>query len=151
MGVFLTFYVVPLAFICFCYSLIGAKVCRRRVAGIRGSKTERNIQRAKIRIVRMLVVVAVVFMCSWLPLYSLKMRLIFATDMDPHEKWVISLVWPVAQWMGSANSCVNPFVYCYFSEQFRREIIAVLSRFRRGKRRASEATGHLCLSKPTQV
>jgi len=22
---------------------------------------------------------------------------------------------PLAQWLGASNSCINPFVYCYFS------------------------------------
>jgi len=26
---------------------------------------------------------------------------------------------PVTQWAGSANSCVNPYIYCFFSKKFR--------------------------------
>ena len=52
--VFLTCYLLPLCLITFFYAMVGVKVCRRDVSGIRGSKTERNIQASKIRIVRML-------------------------------------------------------------------------------------------------
>ena len=53
--VFLTCYVLPLCFISIFYTLIGLKVWRRNVSGIRGSKTKRNIQKQKIRILRMLI------------------------------------------------------------------------------------------------
>ena len=124
--VFLTCYLVPLCFITICYSFIGIKVWKRNVAGIRGTKTERNIQRSKIRIVRMLIVVAAVFAFSWLPLYSLRMRTLFGASMEEPEKKVYRIVVPLAQWLGSFNSCVNPLIYCYFSEQFRKGILAVL-------------------------
>lgn len=125
--VFLSCYLIPLCFITVFYTLIGIKVWKRNVAGIRGSKAERNIQQSKIRIVRMLVTVAVVFAVSWLPLYSLRMRIMFGGTMSGTEKQVVDeILQPLAQWLGAANSCVNPFIYCYFSEYFRKSIEAVL-------------------------
>ena len=150
-AVFFTCYVVPLAFISFCYTLIGIKVCQRRVSGIRGSQTERNIQRAKIRIVRMLVVVAVVFACSWLPVYAIRIRILTqGRNKDPHEMKILNVIIPVAQWMGSANSCVNPFIYCYFSEQFRRDILAVLGKLKCFGARKESVNG-TTLTKPAHV
>ena len=124
--VFVTCYVVPLFFISICYAMIAIKVWKRSVGGIRGSQAERNIQRSKIRIVRMLIVVAVLFALSWLPLYSIRLKLLYAPPDTKQEKSILKILKPIAQWLGSANSCVNPFVYCYFSEPFRRSIIAVL-------------------------
>ncbi len=124
-GMFLTCYLVPLCFITICYSMIGLKVWRRNVAGIRGSKAERSIQKSKIRIVRMLIVVAAFFSISWLPLYSIRMRVLYF-PLRGQEKKIMRVIMPIAQWLGSANSCVNPFIYCYFSEQFRKGISAVL-------------------------
>ncbi len=123
---FLTCYLVPLCFILTCYSLIGIKVWQRSVGGIRGSRTERNIQKAKVRVVRMLVVVAMFFMLSWLPLYSIRMRILFGPKMTENEREVVRVIIPIAQWLGSANSCINPFIYCYFSVQFRKGILALL-------------------------
>lgn len=126
--VFLTCYLVPLFFISVCYSMIGIKVWKRNVSGIRGTKAERNIQRSKIRIVRMLIVVAVFFALSWLALYSIRMRILYGSRLAGAEKKIIqNILFPLAQWFGAANSCVNPFVYCYFSEQFRKGFLALLS------------------------
>ena len=73
----------------------------------------------------MLVIVCVIFALSWLPLYTLRLRLLFAdagsisqTELNGLKRYGL----PVAQWLGAANSCVNPFIYCYFSPAFRRGI-----------------------------
>ena len=112
---FLTCYLIPLCFLALCYSLIGLRVWSRSVAGIRGSKAERNINRSKIRIVRMLVTVTVFFACSWLPLYCVRMRILFGPTLVGQARSVTKkIIIPMAQWLGSANSCMNPFIYCYF-------------------------------------
>ena len=125
--VFVTCYALPLCFITIFYSLIGLKVWQRNVSGIRGSQTERNIQKQKIRIVRMLITVAVVFALAWLPLYSIRMRILYGPPMLKQEKFiVITIIMPIAQWIGTATSAVNPFIYCYFSDQFKRGIKEIL-------------------------
>jgi hypothetical protein len=129
--VFLTCYLMPLCFITIFYSLIGIKVWRRGVKGIRGSKAEKNIQRSKIRIVRMLITVAVVFALSWMPLYTLKVFLVYGKPSSKEaRKFLGNYVIPWAQWLGSATSAVNPFIYCYFSEQFRKYILELIQCFR---------------------
>ncbi len=128
-AVFLWCYLIPLIFIAIFYLLIGIRVWKRKVAGMRGSRVERNINRSKIRIVRMLAAVFIIFALSWLPLYSLQLRTLFGPVPSSSEKVVLRrYLTPLAQWLGAANSCVNPFIYCYFSANFRRTIVAVLRR-----------------------
>jgi hypothetical protein len=76
----------------------------------------------------MLVAQAVVFALSWLPLYSIRLRIILGPGLAEVERSIIRFVNPIFQWIGSANSCINPFIYCYFSQQFRAGIAAVLRR-----------------------
>ncbi len=125
--VFLSCYLLPLIFIAIFYLLIGIRVWKRRVAGMRGTRAERNIHRSKIRIVCMLLVVFIIFVLSWLPLYSLQLRNYFGGPYGSQEKVIFRrYLMPLAQWLGAANSCVNPFIYCYFSANFRKSIVAVL-------------------------
>ena len=125
--VFLTCYLVPLCLISIFYAMVGIKVWKRSVSGIKGTQTEKNIQRSKIRIVRMLITVTVVFAMAWLPLYSIRMRILFGPQMSAMERnIVLNFIVPIAQWLGSATSAVNPVIYCYFSEQFRKSIVAVM-------------------------
>lgn len=130
--VFLTCYMIPLCFLTVFYTLIGVKVWRRSVSGIKGSKAERSINRSKIRIVRMLIVVTVIFALSWLPLYSIQMFWYFGpveTVSESLQQMLFTNFKPIAQWLGSANSCANPFIYCYFSDQFRRAILTIFKGF----------------------
>jgi len=78
----------------------------------------------------MLVIVFVTFGLSWLPLYVVGLRLSFASDeMEVTERTTLkTYVLPVAQWLGAANSAVNPFIYCYYSVMFRSAFRQVLSR-----------------------
>ena len=67
------------------------------------------------------------FGLSWLPLYSLHLRWLFGPMPGSTEKIILRrYITPLVQWQGAANSCVNPFIYCYFSLHFRRSIIAVV-------------------------
>ena len=124
--IFLTCYLLPLIFIAIFYFMIGLRVWKRKVRGMRGS-AQRNINRRKARIVRMLIVVFVIFFISWLPLYSIDLRTLYGPLLSPLEKRILKLyLIPFAQWLGASNSCVNPFIYVYFSKKFRRSVLAAL-------------------------
>lgn len=127
--VFLTCYFIPLTFIAVFCVLIGIKVWRRRVRGLVGPRTEQNILAAKTTVLKILVVVVVLFAMSWLPLYAIALRNLFGPEMTGEQKGMIKkYLSPVAQWLGAANSCVNPFVYCYYSSNFRIGVRRLLGR-----------------------
>ena len=128
--VFLTCYLLPLLCIGVFYSLIGVKVWRRRVGNLSAqSRAAANIRRSKTRLLRMLVTVFVLFAVSWLPLYIINLCQIFGAlpeDDSLEERVLEHYLWPLAQWLGASNSCVNPFVYCYFSQGFRSGVADLL-------------------------
>lgn len=41
-------------------------------------------------------------------------------------KEVITLMIPIAQWLGSSNSCINPILYAFFNNKFRRGFVAIV-------------------------
>ena len=80
------------------------------------------VNRSKIRVVKMLIVVVVVFAFCWLPLYAVNIRIFFGRplDVDGTEFALLTqTVIPVAQWIGLSSCAVNPLVYCLFSAKFR--------------------------------
>ncbi|KAL8569608.1 hypothetical protein ACOMHN_057175 [Nucella lapillus] len=121
-AIFLFCYALPLSFIVCCYFLIGWKVWNRDAPGI---TTERGvIQKSKIRVVKMLAVVVLLFALSWLPLYVVHLIIYFFNPGDDSQeiKIIHDSVIPVAQWLGTSNSCMNPLVYCLFSKRIRERI-----------------------------
>lgn len=96
------------------------------MVGTKDSRAAMNMQQTKRRIVKMLVVVATVFALSWLPLYSMKLRIMFGPKPSETEEAVLSVLFQFAQWLGSSNCCVNPFIYCCFSQMYRDNMRALL-------------------------
>lgn len=122
-ALFVTCYTIPLICISVCYAFIGYRVCNRYTSGaLRHQFSSAVINKSKVKVVKMLVVVVIVFAFSWLPLYVVNLRIFFGPPVEvnsPEFMWLTRVIIPVIQWSGSANSCVNPIIYCFFSEKFR--------------------------------
>jgi hypothetical protein len=119
--IFLTCYTIPLAFISAFYVLISYRVWHRNAPGVHPSS--QVIHKSKVKVLKMMIVVVILFAFSWLPLYSLRVRFLFGPEMDNDStefKIIYQVILPVSQWLGLSNSCVNPIIYCFFSHKFRR-------------------------------
>ncbi|KAH9278523.1 Type-2 angiotensin II receptor [Echinococcus granulosus] len=96
-----------------------------------------------VKIIKMLAIVVINFCICWLPLFTIfniikfsPTYLAFAFNTstkatneessmevkfsDDDQMRVIFLLVPFAQLLGSANSCVNPWIYCFYSKRYRR-------------------------------
>lgn len=122
-GSLLFCYSIPLVLITTCYCVIGYKVWHRKAPGVYGSNG--IIHRSKIKVVKMLVVVVVLFAASWFPLWVIQIKM----RMDPPSKddfILFNYVIPICQWLGCANSSINPIVYSLFSKKIRTRIKTIL-------------------------
>ena len=119
-AIFLCCYSVPLVLIVVCYSLIGFRVWKRKVPGAKNSSLD-IVHKSKVNAVKMLAVVVVMFAFSWLPLYALRLKTLFGTPSSKDvETVLLNIVNPIAQWLGSSNSGMNPIIYLFFSKRYRR-------------------------------
>ncbi|XP_062596070.1 neuropeptide SIFamide receptor-like [Saccostrea cucullata] len=116
-------YSLPLALIITCYCVIGFKVWNRKAPGVYGSNGV--IHRSKIKVVKMLVVVVVMFAASWFPLWVIQIKIRLEPDSKDYIA-VFNYVIPICQWLGSANSGINPIIYCLFSKKIRTRIKTML-------------------------
>lgn len=85
-------------------------------------------KKARHAVVKMLGIGTLTFLLSWLPLYCLYImvsRFEFAEKMRNWEYNLLDLLYPLAQWLGSSNSCVNPVLYAFLNKQ----IVKCLYRF----------------------
>ncbi|XP_076854713.1 neuropeptide FF receptor 1 [Brachyhypopomus gauderio] len=122
MVLFSHIYLVPVTLIAIMYTRIALKLFTSP-ALIRGGQPQdevRRVNRRKIRVVNMLLMVALLFTVSWLPLWII----ILLTDygnMSSSQLDVLAVyVYPFAHWLAFFNSSINPIVYGYFNENFRR-------------------------------
>lgn len=89
-----------------------------------------------MKIIKMLAIVVASFCICWLPLFTI-FNIIkffpnypnFSTNSNSTSEEtagedelirVLFLLVPFAQLLGSANSCVNPWIYCFYSKRYRR-------------------------------
>ncbi|KAM9820346.1 neuropeptide FF receptor 2-like [Neosynchiropus ocellatus] len=131
---FANIYLAPLSLIVIMYARIGFILFKTTVPQSRGSDTTSEgsshkklnvdgrhvVSRKKKRVIVMLLIVALLFIVSWLPLWTLMMLSDYAS-LTEHQYRVINIyVYPLAHWLAFFNSSVNPIIYGFFNENFRR-------------------------------
>lgn len=116
-------YLAPLTLIVVMYARIARKLVKASGPGRTGEEvtTEgRRGARRKARVVHMLVVVALFFTLSWLPLWALLLLIDYGQLSEPQLHLVTVYAFPFAHWLAFFNSSANPIIYGYFNENFRR-------------------------------
>ncbi|KAL2092193.1 hypothetical protein ACEWY4_011991 [Coilia grayii] len=141
MVLFAHIYLVPLSLITLMYGRIGVKLYTTTVvsgsggeAGAReappppGTQSHESrplVSHKKIKVIKMLSMVALLFMLSWLPLWTL----LLLTDYGHLDKDELELLtgyfFPFAHWLAFSNSSVNPIIYGYYNENFKRGFQAI--------------------------
>ncbi|XP_072309793.1 neuropeptide FF receptor 2-like [Eucyclogobius newberryi] len=132
---FANIYLAPLSLIVVMYARIGFILFKTAKPPLRGSRVENEkgsgknksstesrhtITRKKKRVIMMLLVVALLFILSWLPLWTLMMLSDYAS-LTEHQYRIINIyVYPFAHWLAFFNSSINPIIYGFFNENFRR-------------------------------
>ncbi|KAJ7987174.1 hypothetical protein DPEC_G00336010 [Dallia pectoralis] len=126
MVIFVHVYLAPLGVISIMYGCIAAKlsVSLRQVSA---AKVRRARSQRRVKVIKMLIMVAVLFMVSWLPLWTL-MLLTDYRDLDTRQiDFLSSYLFPVAHWLAFFNSGINPIIYGFFNENFRRGFQAAVA------------------------
>uniref|UniRef100_S4RJ90 Neuropeptide FF receptor 1 n=1 Tax=Petromyzon marinus TaxID=7757 RepID=S4RJ90_PETMA len=127
---FANVYLAPLALILLMYARIGFRLCSLSASAAAaasaaapsrgGGGGATGVTRRRVKVIKMLIIVAMLFMLSWLPLWTVMMLVDYA-NLSPWDLAFLNMyVYPVAHWLAFFNSSVNPIVYGYFNENFRR-------------------------------
>ncbi|KAF5899805.1 C-C chemokine receptor type 4-like, partial [Clarias magur] len=103
---------IPLGIVGFCYSVVLCKL--------------QTLHSPKKNAFRLVVVVMVVFFCCWIPyniaafLKALELRHILPSECELSKR--IQLMLQATEAVAYAHSCLNPFLYVFFGEKFRRHL-----------------------------
>ncbi|XP_066488363.1 neuropeptide FF receptor 2 [Tiliqua scincoides] len=118
---FANIYLAPLSLIVIMYARIGITLFNTSVPVTGKQGQERHsVYKKKLKVVKMLIIVVLLFILSWLPLWTLAMLSDYA-DLKEEQLQVINIyVYPFAHWLAFFNSSINPIIYGFFNENFRR-------------------------------
>ncbi|XP_048578507.1 RYamide receptor isoform X2 [Nematostella vectensis] len=115
---FIVTYAVPLPLMATWYAIV---VYKLEQAAHKGDDSEGfRVAQAKGKVVRMLIVVVAAYFVCFLPYHVSMMWLEFGDVSQSRFFWILLSYSHVLVY---ANSCINPILYCIFSEQFRRGFI----------------------------
>uniref|UniRef100_A0AAY4BKF2 G-protein coupled receptors family 1 profile domain-containing protein n=1 Tax=Denticeps clupeoides TaxID=299321 RepID=A0AAY4BKF2_9TELE len=122
---FVHIYLLPLTLIILLYICIGAKLYTTTVLSHAeqpeaGPGVKPTISHRKVKVIKMLILVALLFMLSWLPLWTLMLLTDYARPEGDRLDLLTAYVFPFSHWLAFSNSSVNPIIYGYFNENFRR-------------------------------
>ena len=120
-GCFFAFgYVIPLTLVTILY---GAMI-KRLLYGVvpRGNQSSESM-RSKRRVTRMVVIVVLIFAICWLPIQVIFMLTNFGSYPESTSFVVVQIASNCLAYM---NSCVNPILYAFLSENFRKSFRKVL-------------------------
>ncbi|XP_075724271.1 allatostatin-A receptor-like [Rhipicephalus microplus] len=119
---FMSSFVVPLAIVFVLYLLM---LKRLWLAAAPGGRISAESMRSKKRVTRLVVVVVVVFALCWCPVQVV--LVLKSVDLYGRTMNAPRIVVQIAsQILAYTNSCVNPFLYAFLSDNFRKSFRKVI-------------------------
>ncbi|XP_020505979.1 somatostatin receptor type 2-like [Labrus bergylta] len=115
---FLIGFLLPLTVICLCYLLIIVKV---KSSGLRVGSTKRK--RSERKVTRMVSIVVAVFVLCWLPFYIFNVASV-TSSINPTS--AVKSTFDFVVVLGYTNSCANPILYAFLSDNFKKSFQNVL-------------------------
>ncbi|KAM7305429.1 substance-P receptor [Ixodes scapularis] len=121
--IFTVTFMTPMLALTFTYTSIGWKMWRHTSPGNADVQRDQQQFSAKMKVVKMLATVVLMFAVCWLPIHLMNLILYFdrdaiSPDTDEQEYLYIAAFFS-CHWFSMANSFVNPIIYCFMSDNFR--------------------------------
>lgn len=111
--------VIPIAIMCILYSrVVHTLWFKREVVQVNNQEIERNRRK---KVTKMVLIVSLVYILSWVP--ELTIFLLFAYAPNSLDG---DISYPASVAMVTFNSAVNPIIYGFHNERFRRYLINLL-------------------------
>ncbi|CAB0006805.1 unnamed protein product [Nesidiocoris tenuis] len=109
-------YLLPVAAMAFCYSLMGRELWGSKSIGEQTQRQLDNIK-SKRKVVRMFITVIVIFAICWLPyhgyfIYVYHNNSVAVSEYIPH-------LYLSFYWLAMSNAMVNPIIYYWMNNRFR--------------------------------
>uniref|UniRef100_A0A8C5LP21 Neuropeptide FF receptor 2 n=1 Tax=Leptobrachium leishanense TaxID=445787 RepID=A0A8C5LP21_9ANUR len=119
---FSNIYLAPLSLIVIMYARIGITLFKSEinVENKNHQQQRHSVSRRKRKVIKMLIIIALLFILSWLPLWTIMMLSDYANLSEKQYQVINIYIYPFAHWLAFFNSSINPIIYGFFNENFRR-------------------------------
>ncbi|NWI55916.1 NPFF2 protein, partial [Calyptomena viridis] len=119
---FANIYLAPLSLIVIMYARISIALSHTAMPGVgkRSQEQRHSMWKRKQKVIKMLIVVTLLFTLSWLPLWTLMLLSDYASLSDLQLQLINIYIYPFAHWLAFFNSSINPIIYGFCNENFRR-------------------------------
>ena len=114
------FYVVPIAFMAIVYYKIGRKVWTSADKTRTMKLSNKHTLNSKLRLTKIAMAIILSFVISWTPLNTLNVLFFFAERDFPLSAETLRVLYPIIHGVAFSNCALNPLLYCYMSQNFRK-------------------------------
>lgn len=123
-----TTFIVPACLFIVMYGLVCHELWKRNLPGLYDQGREHRHLRAKRKVVQMLIIMAALFIASWLPLHLLFILRDFYPDDLEHLKTEnqMAVYYYFAHLLAISNSFQNPIIYGFLNDNFRCDLAELL-------------------------
>ncbi|KFM63567.1 Neuropeptide Y receptor, partial [Stegodyphus mimosarum] len=110
----------------FTYSSIGWKMWRHTSPGNADASRDHQQLMAKMKVVKMMATVVILFAVCWLPIHIFNLLIYFDRSLvmpqSDSDFMNFTAAFFSCHWISMANSFANPIIYCFMSENFRADL-----------------------------
>ncbi|XP_055939902.1 RYamide receptor-like [Argiope bruennichi] len=128
--VFNVTFVIPILILSYAYGSIGIKMWGHTMPGNADPSRDRQQLAAKMKVVKMMAIVVVLFVVCWLPIQIFGLLVYFTPEFvlpsEDEDFPGFAAAFLCCHWLSMANSFVNPLVYCFMSDNFRTDLRQLL-------------------------
>ncbi|XP_021002527.1 RYamide receptor-like [Parasteatoda tepidariorum] len=130
MVIFVITFLLPMLILTFTYTSIGLKMWRHTSPGNADATRDHQQLMAKMKVVKMMATVVVLFAVCWLPIQIFSLLIYFSQSsvMPETSSDFVHFITAffTCHWLSMANSFANPIIYCFMSDNFRTDLKQLL-------------------------
>lgn len=116
------FYVMPLVFMAMVYYKIGRKVWSSADKTRSMKLSTKHASNSKLRLTKIALAIIFSFVVSWTPWHIMTMLFYFDWKNHPYSKRAAHVAYPMIYFVAFSNCALNPLLYCYMSQNFRKAL-----------------------------
>lgn len=116
------FYIMPLVFMAVVYYKIGKKVWASADKTRSMKLSHKHASNSKLRLTKIALAIILSFAVSWAPLNTMTVLFFFDRKNYPYSRQAAHVAFPMMYFVAFSNCALNPLLYCYMSQNFRKAL-----------------------------